>query len=109
MARILSEDGVIIMNVPFFYYLHEKPYDYYRFTEYALRRFVESAGLEVIILDAIGGAPEVLTDILAKIMMPIPIVGPPLSNLPQWITSVFIKTSIGKKVSSTTARRFPLA
>lgn len=109
MVRVLSADGVIIMNVPFFYYLHEKPHDYYRYTEYALRRFAELSGLEVITLHAIGGVPEVLTDILAKIMMPIPIAGPPLSKLTQWITSVFIKTSIGKKVSSVTARRFPLA
>lgn len=38
MARILAPDGVIIMNVPFFYFLHELPHDYYRYTEYALRR-----------------------------------------------------------------------
>ena len=40
MSRILSIGGKIIMNVPFYYWLHEGPHDYYRYTEFALRRFV---------------------------------------------------------------------
>jgi SAM-dependent methyltransferase len=51
MSRILSINGKIIMNVPFYYWLHEHPHDYYRYTEFALRRFVESSGLRLIQLN----------------------------------------------------------
>lgn len=108
MARILSSDGTVIMNVPFFYSIHEHPHDYYRYTEYALRRFVDLSGLEIETLIPIGGSPEVLADILAKNILPIPIIGSSLAKLTQWATSVFIKTKIGKKVSLLTAKRFPL-
>ena len=47
MARILSRNGKIIMNVPFYYCLHEAPHDCSRYTEFALRRFVEMSGLRL--------------------------------------------------------------
>ena len=27
--RLLSKDGILFMNVPFLYWIHEEPYDYY--------------------------------------------------------------------------------
>ncbi|OQY29621.1 MAG: hypothetical protein B6244_03255 [Candidatus Cloacimonetes bacterium 4572_55] len=72
ISRILSVDGKLIMNVPFYYWLHEQPHDYYRYTEFALRRFVENSGLKVIQLECIGGAPEIMTDIFAKNILGLP-------------------------------------
>ena len=46
MARLLRPGGRVIMNVPFLYWLHEQPFDFYRYSEHALRRFVRAAGLE---------------------------------------------------------------
>ncbi len=66
IGRILRRGGHCIIGVPFFYYLHERPFDFHRYTEFALRRMCESSGLEVIDLTAYGGAPEILMDILGK-------------------------------------------
>ena len=37
VTRILRPGGVLLLNVPFYYPLHSIPYDYHRFTEFALR------------------------------------------------------------------------
>ncbi len=47
MARILAPGGKILLSVPFFYKIHEAPYDYYRYTEFALRHLAEKNGLSV--------------------------------------------------------------
>jgi len=107
MSRILSVGGKIILNVPFYYWLHEQPYDYYRYTEFALRRFVENSGLRLIQLEPIGGAPEVLADILAKHAMFIPRLGKNLAAMIQYVTELLAKTAKGKRVSARTSKAFP--
>ena len=107
MARILSRNGKIIMNVPFYYWLHEEPYDYYRYTEFALRRFVETSGLRLIQLEPIGGAPEVMADIFAKNILRLPKLGRSLAVVAQWFMLGFIRTKFGKKVSDATGSSFP--
>jgi hypothetical protein len=108
MARILATNGKIIMNVPMYYWLHEEPHDYYRYTEYALRRFVETSGLRLIKLEPIGGVPEVMADIFAKNIVNLPVLGRPLAVAAQWLTSCFVKTKLGKKLSRATGTKFPL-
>jgi SAM-dependent methyltransferase len=108
MARILSRNGKIIMNVPFYYWLHEGPHDYYRYTEFVLQRFVEISGLRLIKLEPIGGAPEVMTDIFAKNILRVPKLGCSLAIVTQWLMLGFIRTKFGKKVSEATSRNFPL-
>lgn len=108
MCRVLSVYGKLIMNVPFYYGIHERPYDYYRYTEFALKRFADGAGLTVVKFEIIGGSPEILTDILAKHFNVIPLIGPPLAIFIQYIIALFVKTTFGKKVSSTTSGFFPL-
>jgi len=107
ISRILAIDGKIIMNVPFYYWLHEQPHDYYRYTEFALRRSVENAGLTLLKLNSIGGAPEIMTDIFAKNIVRVPRIGRPLAIFAQWLTASLIKTKIGKKLSESTNDRFP--
>jgi SAM-dependent methyltransferase len=117
MARILSKNGKIIMNVPFYYWLHEQPHDYYRYTEFALRRFVETSGLRLIQLEPIGGAPEVMADLFAKNILRLPKLGGSFALVPklgrslalvaQWFMLGFIRTKFGKKVSETTSKFFP--
>ena len=68
MSRVLRPGGKLIMNVPFYYPLHEKPFDYFRYTEFALRRFATDSGFSVVELQSLGGAPEVLADISAKLL-----------------------------------------
>lgn len=69
LKRILKPGGLVLMNVPFMYWVHEAPYDYHRYTEFMLRKMVEDANMRVIKLDAIGGGWVVLIDLLSKLFM----------------------------------------
>lgn len=64
--RLLRPGGKAIIATPFFYWVHEAPHDYFRFTESALVRMVGEAGLQVISVEPMGGAPEVFGDLLYK-------------------------------------------
>lgn len=108
MTRVLAARGKIIMNVPFYYWLHEAPYDFYRYTEFALRRFAENNGLAVVELQPLGGAPEVIADVLAKNLVRLPRIGRPLAAGAQGLGAGFIRTGFGKRVSEGTGRSFPL-
>jgi SAM-dependent methyltransferase len=108
MTRTLAPGGKIILNVPFLYWLHEEPYDFYRYTEFALRRFVEISGLTLVVLRPIGGAPEVLSDVLAKNIVRLPLLGRALAAATQSITYRLVRTRWGKAISEKTAARFPL-
>jgi hypothetical protein len=100
-------DGKIIMNVPFYYWLHEQPHDYYRYTEFALRRFVEGSGLSLLQLNSIGGVPEIMADIFAKNIFRLPKIGRSLAMFAQMLTMFFVKTKFGAKVSEATKDSFP--
>lgn len=109
LNRILARDGKVLLNTPFFYWLHEAPYDYYRYTEYALRHLAVSNGFKVTILQPMGGFPEILADMLAKQMMAsIPFIGKTLAVAVQYLTMAFINTRLGKKRSKRTSRVFPI-
>jgi SAM-dependent methyltransferase len=58
MGRLLKPGGKLLLSVPFYYCLHEDPYDYYRYTKYALQRFAEATGFEIILIKEFGWAPE---------------------------------------------------
>ena len=107
MARSLASGGKLIMNVPFYYWLHEEPHDFYRYTEFALRRFVSLAGMELVLLESTGGTPEVLADILAKVLVRVPVIGRVLASVVQSMTLSFVGTRLGGKVSGATRKKFP--
>lgn len=54
MTRVLTPGGHIVMNVPFFYWLHAHPHDFYRYTSFALSSFVSNNGLELLQLETLG-------------------------------------------------------
>lgn len=108
MSRILTRNGKVLINTPFYYCLHETPHDYYRYTEYALRRFAELSGFKILILKPIGGTPEILVDIIAKHLQFVPLIGKGLSSVIQNATYAFISTYLGKKLSQRTSEVFPL-
>jgi SAM-dependent methyltransferase len=108
MSRILQPQGVALINVPFFYCLHEAPYDFYRYSEYALRRMADLAGFRIIILKPLGGTPEILADMLAKHFQFVPVIGKSLAIAVQSLVSLFGKTTPGQKISAETSQAFPL-
>lgn len=46
--RILKFGGTMILQVPFMWWVHEAPHDYYRYTKYGLRYMLEKAGFTEI-------------------------------------------------------------
>lgn len=47
LHRVLKPGGEIICTCPLFYEEHQKPYDFYRYTQFGLRLLFEEAGFEV--------------------------------------------------------------
>lgn len=48
--RILKPGGAMILQVPFMWWVHEAPYDYYRYTQYGLQYMFEKAGFNDVIV-----------------------------------------------------------
>lgn len=107
MTRMLAPGGKLIMNVPFYYWLHEQPHDFYRYTEFALRRFAGNSRLDVVFLESVGGSAEVLADVLAKNLLRVPTIGRSLSFFVQWTAWKLRATGFGRKVLDATRADFP--
>ncbi len=105
IARILRPAGSVIIGVPFLYCLHEQPHDFYRFTEFALRRMCEDSGLAVVRLAPYGGAPEVLADISAKCLAT---VAHPVCGIYVTACDAILRLPPLRSVSRRTASHFPL-
>lgn len=109
LNRVIKKDGKIIINTPFYYWIHEEPYDFYRHTEFSLKDAAEQNGFKILSFENIGGVFEILTDLYAKLFRFIPVIGKPISILIQKISFWFYKTSIGKKIALKSSKKFPYA
>jgi SAM-dependent methyltransferase len=107
MRRVLAPGGKIIMNVPFYYSVHAHPHDYYRYTNFALERFVQTSALELVCLLPIGGIVEIMADLVAKALSKLPVVGPPLAMATQALVGAFGRTRPGARVARVSSRHFP--
>jgi len=108
IARVLTPAGKLLMNVPFLYWLHEQPHDYYRYTEHGLRRLVERAGLRVLELEPLGGAPEVVADLVGKHVQQVPVLGAPLARTLQRAVVAATRPRLVRRALSLSRQRFPL-
>ena len=61
MARVLKDDGVLLLSAPFQFRLHEQPHDYYRYTPHGLRTLCAAAGLQVVEVHSQGSLWSVLS------------------------------------------------
>lgn len=55
LNRVLKPGGRILLTAPLYFYEHQVPYDFYRYTRYALRRLFEQAGFEIDRIDWLEG------------------------------------------------------
>lgn len=62
--RILKQDGALILHIPFQWWIHEAPHDYFRYTPYGLRYLLNNAGYQDIHIQPVSGF---FTTILMKI------------------------------------------
>ncbi len=74
-ARVLKPRGKLLVGVPFFYWIHERPHDYHRYTRFMLEHLCEQAALSVVQIEATGGSPEVIADMICKHSSVVPMLG----------------------------------
>jgi SAM-dependent methyltransferase len=53
--RILKDDGIFILGVPWMWWIHEAPHDYFRYTPYGLKYMFDKAGFKDVKIEATGG------------------------------------------------------
>jgi SAM-dependent methyltransferase len=78
--RVLRPGGTLLLNMPFMYWVHEAPHDYFRYTPHAVARMAADAGFEALAIDAVGGSLCVLADVAGKLLQSVRGVGPPLAR-----------------------------
>jgi SAM-dependent methyltransferase len=108
VTRVLAPQGKLLLNVPFMYWLHEQPHDYFRYTEHALRWLVQQCGLEVVSLEALGSGPGVIADVAGKHLNRVPGIGRPVVRILQhgaWVVTRLPRVSQLLKPSS---QAFPM-
>lgn len=81
--RVLRPGGVLLLNTPFLYPIHEAPHDYVRYTRFGLASLANRAGLTVESVEPIGGAADVFIDLVSKSLAGIPVVATSLVVLLQ--------------------------
>jgi SAM-dependent methyltransferase len=52
--RVLKPGGMVVFSVPFLWYLHETPYDFYRYTPYSINKMLGDSGYKDIELQTYG-------------------------------------------------------
>ncbi len=107
--RILKPNGTLLLNVPFYYNLHEKPFDYYRYTEFALNSMFKDAGFEILEINSLGGTPEIIADLTSKLLKKIPLIGIFFSRFYLFICKLLFKLNLIKKLSKSSEKTFPYA
>lgn len=60
IRRVLKPGGTLVLTAPFVWEEHEKPYDFFRYTEFGLRRLLEDNGLTVKTMLKTSGTIETL-------------------------------------------------
>ena len=108
IRKILNNDGVLILTIPFLYGIHEAPRDFRRFTCYGLKSELAHAGFKNIEVHALGGLIAVISTFVAKFLdrgfgsraLPVRI----------WVglSTLFMKIPIIAQIDLKTASAFPL-
>jgi SAM-dependent methyltransferase len=104
IARLLRPEGRVLIMVPFLYNIHEAPFDFYRYTEFALRRFCDRSALKILDLSPYGGYPDVLLDLLNKALIKT-----------EWMAAYYLKVCCWiqrskryRRMRESSSNRFPL-
>lgn len=78
LARVLKTGGHVILSAPFIYWLHEQPYDFFRYTPHGIAHLMRQAGLQPVKVHVRGNLLAVMTDLVSK-----------------WVYSGFNRTAVG--------------
>ena len=69
VLRVLEPGGTPLITTPFIYPLHGKPYDYHRFSFYALENYLSVHGLRVLERSVMGSYGTVLATLFNLLIM----------------------------------------
>jgi SAM-dependent methyltransferase len=94
IARVMKDGAHGVITVPFLGYLHNEPYDFWRFTKYSLARLSQDAGLEVIEIRETGGLISFLSYIFQTIFLGLTYRIPLFGKVAFWINYVFQKIAL---------------
>ncbi len=108
MSRVLRPGGKVLLSVPFIYGIHEQPYDFHRYTRFAIEHMSRFHGLGVVELNELGGAGDVLCNLIAKLTVKIPLAGNPIARLQQTIWNLARTIRPIRRLDEKTAAQFPL-
>ena len=99
MWRVLVPGGTLIISVPFVYYLHGQPHDYYRFTRYGVTYLAKQAGFDVERMVANGGLTTLLLNIPSTALS-IVLTTIRLGSIIPFATRLFmfLNTKVGKRL-----------
>lgn len=61
LGRVLRPGGVLLLVAPHEWEVHQRPHDYFRYTEHGLRYLLERAGFEIETLEPAGGLFRLLS------------------------------------------------
>jgi SAM-dependent methyltransferase len=67
LHRVLKPAGRLFITAPFVWYLHEEPYDYYRYTSHGLRHLLVSAGFGEIDIKPMSNSFATLAQLVAHL------------------------------------------
>ena len=48
VKRVVSSNGTLLITTPFFWPVHESPYDYNRYTKYSMHKLLEESGFNFV-------------------------------------------------------------
>jgi SAM-dependent methyltransferase len=75
MFRVLRPGGVALINMPFLYWVYEAPYDFYRYTRFAVECMGKNVGFQIEELHFIDSRSAVLIDVAGKLLQRLPLGG----------------------------------
>jgi len=69
ITRVLKDGGFLIITWPFMFSMHELPWDYYRITEYGMKKLSDDAGLHLLRLYRRGGVFSLFFVLVIQIIL----------------------------------------
>ncbi len=79
LHRTLKPGGKILLSAPQEWYMHQIPYDFYRFTRYGLEHLFNKVGFQIESIESIGGYFRLLSFNLCYLKY---FIFPPIKSLP---------------------------
>jgi SAM-dependent methyltransferase len=90
ISRVLKDNGVLLLSVPFLARLHEEPHDYFRYTEHGLRYLLMQHGFSVREIVPTGSLFSFLGHQIASVALATTGQIPLLRDVVFWINALLV-------------------